>query len=59
MRQTSLWNWRKKYPGAMMKEALWAAARSNTMVEFSKAMEKMKKLNVDAWKDMCEVPPAM
>lgn len=52
-------NWRKRYPGATMKEALWAAARANTMPEWQKAMENIKKLSEPAWRDMIEVPAAM
>lgn len=52
-------NFRKKYLGALMKEALWRAARANTMPEFSRDMAHIKNLNEDAWKDMCEVPPSM
>jgi hypothetical protein len=52
-------NWRKKYLGEQMKKALWIAARATTIPEFERAMENMKKLNEDAWKDMSQIPPSM
>ncbi|CAJ2671965.1 unnamed protein product [Trifolium pratense] len=52
-------NWRKKYPGEQMKQSLWIAARATTVPEFERAMENMKKLNEDAWKDISQIPPSM
>ncbi|XP_057423638.1 uncharacterized protein LOC130717437 [Lotus japonicus] len=52
-------NWRKKYPGQEMKGALWAATRASTGPEFERAMDHMKTLNEEAWKDMMEVPAKM
>ncbi|XP_045797177.1 uncharacterized protein LOC123891368 isoform X2 [Trifolium pratense] len=52
-------NWMKKYPGDELKEALWAAAKSTTMPEFTRAMNNLKKLNEAAWKDMNDLPPSM
>jgi hypothetical protein len=52
-------NWRKKHPGDELKEALWAAARSTTMPDFTRAMNNLKKLNEAAWKDMCDLPASM
>src|ERR1051325_10797544 len=49
-------NWRKKYPGLEMKEALWRAARATTMPGWERVMNDMKKLNPKAWKDMMDVP---
>ena len=49
-------NWRKKYPGLEMKEALWRAARATTMPGWERSMNDMKKLNPKAWKDMMDVP---
>ncbi|XP_058733374.1 uncharacterized protein LOC131604981 [Vicia villosa] len=51
-------NWRKKYPGLEMKEALWRAARATTIPGWERAMNHMKELNVRAWKDMMDVPAA-
>lgn len=42
-----------------MKEALWRAARATTVPKFTRAMENLKKLNEDAWKDMMKIPPQM
>ncbi|RDX78787.1 hypothetical protein CR513_40883, partial [Mucuna pruriens] len=50
-------NWRKKYHEGLMKEALYATARANPLLEFSKAMVTIKKLNEKAWKYMCDVLP--
>lgn len=49
-------NWRKKYPGEEMKNALWSAARSCTVPQFDRAMQKLKEMNEEAWKDLCEIP---
>ncbi|XP_058746445.1 uncharacterized protein LOC131619357 [Vicia villosa] len=51
-------NWRKKYPGLEMKEALWRAARATTIPGWERAMNHMKELNAKAWKDMMDVPAA-
>lgn len=52
-------NWKKKYPGDIMKDALWRAARATTIPEFTSAMEKLKRLNEQVWKDMMDIPPKM
>ncbi|XP_058752673.1 uncharacterized protein LOC131625861 [Vicia villosa] len=49
-------NWRKKYPGIELKEALWRAARATTLPGWERAMIHMKELNPKAWKDMMAVP---
>ncbi|CAK8571344.1 unnamed protein product [Lathyrus sativus] len=51
-------NWRKKYPRIFMKEALWWAARATTILGWERAMNHMKELNINAWKDMMDVPTA-
>ncbi|CAK8536462.1 unnamed protein product [Lathyrus sativus] len=51
-------NWRKKYPGIFMKEALSRAARATTIPAWERAMNHMKELNINAWKDMMDVPAA-
>ncbi|CAK8563502.1 unnamed protein product [Lathyrus sativus] len=51
-------NWRKKYPGIFMKETLWRAARATTIPAWERAMNHMKELNVNAWKDMMDVRAA-
>jgi hypothetical protein len=52
-------NWRKRHSGEHLKEALWIAARANTMNEFKKAMENLKKLSEPAWKEMNDIAPGM
>jgi hypothetical protein len=52
-------NWRKKYPCEQMKQSLWIAARATTVPEWEKAMENMKKLNEESWKDMSQIPLSM
>ncbi|XP_058733419.1 uncharacterized protein LOC131605035 [Vicia villosa] len=51
-------NWKKKYPGIVMKEVLWRAARVTTVPAWERAMEHMKLLEPNAWKDMKAVPAA-
>jgi hypothetical protein len=52
-------NWRKRHSGEHLKEALWIAVRANTMNEFKKAMENLKKLSEPAWKEMNDLAPGM
>nr|XP_012570215.1 uncharacterized protein LOC105851895 [Cicer arietinum] len=52
-------NWKKKYPGGHMKELLWLAARATVVQDWEKAMQKIKAINEDAWKDMMQLPPSM
>jgi hypothetical protein len=52
-------NFRKRHPGEHLKEALWAAARANTMPDFNRAMEKLKSLSETAWDEMRQYPPGM
>ncbi|XP_058784134.1 uncharacterized protein LOC131658902 [Vicia villosa] len=51
-------NWRKKYPGIIMKEALWREARATKISGWQRSMNHMKELNPNAWKDMMDVPAA-
>jgi hypothetical protein len=37
--------WKKKYPGAEMKEVMWLAARATTVPYWQRAMQRMKNLN--------------
>ncbi|CAK8533097.1 unnamed protein product [Lathyrus sativus] len=41
-----------------MKEALWRAARATIIPAWERVMNHMKELNVNAWKDMMDVPAA-
>jgi polysaccharide deacetylase 2 family uncharacterized protein YibQ len=50
--------WKKKYPGAEMKEVMWLAARATTVPDWQRAMQRMKNLNENAWTDMMKVPAA-
>ena len=52
-------NFRKRHAGEHLKEALWAAARANTMPDFNRAMEKLKSLSEAAWDEMRQYPPGM
>jgi hypothetical protein len=52
-------NWRKRHVGEKLKDALWRAARANTMPEFNKAMESLKMLSVPAWEEMRQYAPGM
>jgi hypothetical protein len=49
-------NWRKKYPGIELKQVLWMAARATTIPAWERAMQRMKSLNENAWKDMMAIP---
>jgi hypothetical protein len=50
-------NWKKRYPGAEMKEVMWLAARATTVPDWERTMQRMKGLNENAWKDMMKLPP--
>lgn len=52
-------NFRKRFPGEELKNALWAAARASTEPQWKNAMDNMKELNQDAWLEMMHVPPKM
>ena len=52
-------NFRKKYPGQEVKNALWRAARASTEPEFKKAMEILKGLNEVAHNEMNALPHKM
>jgi hypothetical protein len=49
-------NWRKKHPGIELKQVLWMAARATTIPAWERAMQRMKSLNENAWKDMMAIP---
>ncbi|XP_058773528.1 uncharacterized protein LOC131647680 isoform X2 [Vicia villosa] len=49
-------NWKKKHPGLVLKQAMWAAARATSIPVFERAMEKLKLLDPVAWKDMNDIP---
>ncbi|XP_058784099.1 uncharacterized protein LOC131658866 [Vicia villosa] len=49
-------NWKKKHSGLVLKQAMWAAARATCVPMFHRAMEKLKLLKPDAWKDMADIP---
>src|ERR1044072_7954294 len=52
-------NFRKKYPGQDMKQALWRASRGSTLPVFTKAMEVMKSVNEAAYTEMNALPHKM
>jgi hypothetical protein len=52
-------NWRKRYSGDDLKEAFWCAARANTVTEFTKAMDKPKKMSEHGWKELSKYPHGM
>jgi len=52
-------NWRNIFPEELFKEALSVATRSNTMPEFKKVMDHMKKLSEGAWEGMNDLAPGM
>ena len=45
-------NWKKKYPGAHMKELMWMATRATTILDWEKAMNQIKAYDANAWKDL-------
>ncbi|PNX99504.1 hypothetical protein L195_g022770 [Trifolium pratense] len=49
-------NWRKKHPGMELKQVLWMAARATTIPAWERAMQRMKGLDENAWKDMMATP---
>ncbi|XP_058780530.1 uncharacterized protein LOC131654122 [Vicia villosa] len=52
-------NWKKKYPGAHMKELLWQAARATVVPDWERAMKKIELIDPAACKDMKDIPAAM
>uniref|UniRef100_A0A2N9J841 CCHC-type domain-containing protein n=1 Tax=Fagus sylvatica TaxID=28930 RepID=A0A2N9J841_FAGSY len=43
-------NFSKEFKGKLLKDRMWAAARATNMAEFEIEMEKIKDINVKAWK---------
>ncbi|XP_058726237.1 uncharacterized protein LOC131597563 [Vicia villosa] len=52
-------NWKKKYPGGHMKQLLWQAVRATVVPDWERAMQKIKDINEDAWKEIMEIRPSM
>ncbi|XP_057423086.1 uncharacterized protein LOC130717015 [Lotus japonicus] len=52
-------NFKKKYPGDLLKNAMWAAARASIVPEWKCAMEVMKGLNETAYQEMMSLSPKM
>src|ERR1044072_8353355 len=48
-------NFRKKFPGDLMKQAIWKAARASTEQQFKVAMEEVKGINEDGYNDMMKL----
>jgi D-hexose-6-phosphate mutarotase len=42
-----------------LKETLWKAARATTIPSWQRAMQRMKDINEQTWKDMIDVLPAL
>lgn len=49
-------NFQKKFKGENLKNQLWTCARSSSVVEWQKNMDKMKVLNEDAYKWLEKMP---
>ena len=50
-------NFKKAFPGLMMKQMLWAAARATTIAEFDRRMVEIKEVNVAAYNWLVAKPP--
>ena len=50
-------NFNEKYKGEILKKQLWACARSSSVQQWTRNMEKMKALNEDAYKWLEKMPP--
>lgn len=50
-------NFNEKYKGEILKKQLWACARSSSVQQWTRNMEKMKTLNEDAYKWLEKMPP--
>ena len=50
-------NFNKKFKGEILKKQLWACARSSSVQQWTRNMEKMKALNEDAYKWLEKMPP--
>jgi hypothetical protein len=50
-------NFQQKFKGEILKDQLWACARSTTPVEWNTNMDKMKALNADAYAWLERMPP--
>jgi hypothetical protein len=50
-------NFQEKFKGKILKNQLWACARSSSIQEFNKNMDYMKSLNEDAFKWLDKMTP--
>ncbi|XP_043700686.1 uncharacterized protein LOC122651377 [Telopea speciosissima] len=49
-------NFKVKYPGRLLKNALWSASNAFNKVEFKKHMDELKKLNSEAFNWLSSIP---
>ena len=50
-------NWRKKYPGAHMKELVWMADRETIVPDWEITMNQIKTYDANAWQDLDKLNP--
>lgn len=50
-------NFRKKFPGKMLKEFKWKVAKSTYSQAWEREMKRMRVVNEDAFKHMLSTPP--
>jgi hypothetical protein len=50
-------NFQLSFKGEVLKNQLWACARSSSVVQWNKNMDEMKNLNKDAFEWLEKMPP--
>ncbi|KAL3527023.1 hypothetical protein ACH5RR_011679 [Cinchona calisaya] len=49
-------NFKSSFPGLLLSNNLWIAAKSYNEKKFNEAIERIKHLNIEAWKFLCKIP---
>ncbi|KAL4380901.1 hypothetical protein AHAS_Ahas04G0079800 [Arachis hypogaea] len=50
-------NFTNKYKDTQLKNVVWACAKSSTVVEFNDNMQRLKRMNEDAWAYLAKLDP--
>nr|XP_027096179.1 uncharacterized protein LOC113716076 [Coffea arabica] len=49
-------NFKVKFPGLLLRRFFWQAAKSYDLIGHNEAMEKIKNINIDAWRYLANIP---
>nr|XP_027101691.1 uncharacterized protein LOC113722614 [Coffea arabica] len=49
-------NFKVKFPGLLLRRYFWQAAKSYDLIGHNEAMERIKNINIDAWRYLANIP---